>query len=144
LGSDDVASILDGVKATPPMPTPLKRRGKKTPPLPPDDRALFRGVRYTAFYDPHRPVNAEAKHFAAEYTRRFGQAPPPQAALSYDAAMLIGRAALAVGSDRRRVRDWIASVGVSAPAMRGITGDIRFDENGDAVGKPVLIGRIEP
>ncbi|HKN68837.1 MAG TPA: branched-chain amino acid ABC transporter substrate-binding protein [Gemmatimonadaceae bacterium] len=144
LGSDDVASILDGVKATPPMPTPPKRRGRKTPPPPPDDRALFRGVRYTAFYDPHRPVNAEAKHFAAEYTRRFGQAPPPQAALSYDAAMLIGRAALAVGSDRRRVRDWIASVGVSAPAMRGITGDIRFDENGDAVGKPVLIGRIEP
>jgi branched-chain amino acid transport system substrate-binding protein len=144
LGSDDVASILDGVKATPPMPIPPKRRGKKTPPPPPDDRALFRGVRYTAFYDPHRPVNAEAKHFAAEYTRRFGQAPPPQAALSYDAAMLIGRAALAVGSDRRRVRDWIASVGVSAPAMRGITGDIRFDENGDAVGKSVLIGRIEP
>ena len=144
LGSDDVASILDGVKATPPMPAPPKRRGKNTPPPPPDDRALFRGVRYTAFYDPHRPVNAEAKHFAAEYTRRFGQAPPPQAALSYDAAMLIGRAALAVGSDRRRVRDWIASVGVSAPAVRGITGDIRFDENGDAVGKAVLIGRIEP
>lgn len=144
LGSDDVASILDGVKATPPLPTPPKRRGKKTPPPPPDDRALFRGVRYTAFYDPHRPVNAEAKHFAAEYTRRFGQVAPPQAALSYDAAMLIGRAALAVGSDRRRVRDWIASTGVSAPAMRGITGDIRFNENGDAVGKPVLIGRIEP
>jgi branched-chain amino acid transport system substrate-binding protein len=144
LGSDDVASILDGVKAIPPMPTPPKPRRKKTPPPPPDDRALFRGVRFTAFYDPHRPLNAEAKHFAAEYTRRFGQPPPPQAALSYDAAMLIGRAALAVGSDRRRVRDWIASVGVSGPAMRGITGDIRFDENGDAVGKPVLIGRIEP
>lgn len=144
LGSDDVASILDGVKATPPVVTPAKRRGKRMPPLPPDDRALFRGVRFTAFYDAHRPVNAEAKHFAAEYTRRFGQPPPPQAALSYDAAMLIGRAALAVGSDRRLVRDWIASVGSTAPAMRGITGDIHFDENGDAVGKTVLIGRIEP
>ena len=144
LGSDDVASILDGVKATPPVVTPPKRRGKRMPPLPPDDRALFRGVRFTSFYDAHRPVNAEAKHFAAEYTRRFGQAPPPQAALSYDAAMLIGRAALAVGPDRRRVRDWIASVGSTAPVMRGITGDIHFDENGDAVGKPVLIGRIEP
>ena len=147
LGSDDVASILDGVKATALQSPPPRRRGKRTPPsssLPPDDRALFRGVRFTAFYDAHRPVNAEAKHFTAEYTRRFGQAPPPQAALSYDAAMLIGRAALAVGSDRRRVRDWIASVGSTAPVMQGITGDIHFDENGDAVGKTVLIGRIEP
>jgi branched-chain amino acid transport system substrate-binding protein len=147
LGSDDVASILDGVKITPPAPTPMKRRGKRGPPaapLPPDDRALFRGVRYTAFYDAHRPIDGEAKHFAAEYTRRFGQTPPPQAALSYDAAMVIGRAALAVGTDRRRVRDWIASVGTSTPAIHGITGNIRFDENGDAVGKQVLIGRIEP
>jgi branched-chain amino acid transport system substrate-binding protein len=148
LGSDDVASILDGIKATPPtmMPAP-KRHGKQVAPpkpLPPDDRALFRGVRFTAFYDAHRPVDGVAKHFVAEYTRRFGQAPPPQAALSYDATMLIGRAALAVGADRRRVRDWIASVGSSTPAMRGITGDIRFDEHGDAVGKQVLIGRIEP
>jgi branched-chain amino acid transport system substrate-binding protein len=147
LGSDDVASILDGVKATPPVTRAPKRRGKRAPPAPPpppDDRELFRGVRFTAFYDAHRPADPEAKHFAAEYTRRFGQAPPPQAALSYDAAMLIGRAALAVGADRRRVRDWIAAVGSSTPPMRGITGIIRFDENGDAVGKPVLVGRIEP
>jgi branched-chain amino acid transport system substrate-binding protein len=145
LGSDDVASILDGVKVTPPVVMPaIKRRGKRVPPPPADDRALFRGVRYTAFYDAHRPIDAEAKHFAAEYMRRFGQAPPPQAALSYDAAMLIGRATLAAGADRRRVRDWIASVGTTTPPMRGITGNIRFDENGDAVGKPVLIGRIDP
>ena len=145
LGSDDVASILDGVKATPANVTPaLKRRGKRLPPPPPDDRELFRGVRFTAFYDAHRPINADAQHFAAEYSRRFGQQPPPQAALSYDAAMLIGRATFAVGADRRRVRDWIASLGTSAAPMRGITGDISFDENGDAVGKPVLIGRIEP
>ena len=145
LGSDDVASILDGVKATPPNAAPApKRRGKRAPPPPPDDRALFRGVRFTAFYDAHRPVNADAKHFAAEYSRRFGQPPPPQAALSYDAAILIGRAAFAVGPERRRVRDWIASVGTTTPPMRGITGDIRFDGNGDAVGKQVLIGRIEP
>ena len=147
LGSDDVASILDGVKATPPVRPSPKRRGKRAPlapPPPPDDRELFRGVRFTAFYDAHRPADPEAKHFVAEYTRRFGQKPPPQAALSYDAAMLIGRAALAVGADRRRVRDWIAAVGSRTPPMRGITGIIRFDENGDAVGKPVIVGRIEP
>jgi branched-chain amino acid transport system substrate-binding protein len=109
-----------------------------------DDRELFRGVRYTAFYDAAHPLDNDAKRFAIEYTRRFGQLPTPQAALSFDAAMVIGRAALAVGPDREKVRNWIAGVGSSAPAIRGITGEIRFDANGDAVGKSVLIGRIEP
>jgi branched-chain amino acid transport system substrate-binding protein len=147
LGSDDVASILDGVKLVIPKAMPVKRRhGKAQPaaPAPTDDRELFRGVRFTAFYDATHPADADAKLFVTEYSRRFGQKPTPQAALSYDAAMLIGRAALAVGPDRRRVRDWVASIGSSQPAMRGITGVIRFDEHGDAVGKPVLIGRIEP
>ncbi|MFL5614491.1 MAG: branched-chain amino acid ABC transporter substrate-binding protein [Gemmatimonadaceae bacterium] len=147
LGSDDVASILDGVKATVPnvVPRPHRRKkGLRTAPLPKDDRELFRGVRFTAFYDPARPSDPDATHFAAEYKRRFGQTPTPQAALSYDAAMLIGRAAIAVGPDRPRIRDWIASVGAGAPPARGVTGEIRFDEHGDAVGKPVVIGRIEP
>jgi len=28
--------------------------------------------------------------------------------------------------------------------MHGVTGDIRFDDHGDAIGKPVVIGRIVP
>jgi len=147
LGSDDVASILDGVKPLPPPPPVKRRKGRPLvlpPPQPADDRDLFRGVRFTAFYDASRPADEEAKQFTAEYDRRFGQPPTPQAALSYDAAMLLGRAVLAAGPDRQRVRDWVASVGTATPAMHGVTGDIRFDSRGDAVGKPVLIGRIEP
>jgi hypothetical protein len=147
LGSDDVASILDGVKPIVPNATVLAHRKRKRPPPPPlpkDDRDLFRGVRFAAFYDATRPSDPEARHFAGEYKRRFGQVPTPQAALSYDAAMLIGRAAIAVGPDRRRIREWIASVGAGAPPARGVTGEIRFDEHGDAVGKSVVIGRIEP
>lgn len=147
LGSDDVASILDGVKAIVPPVAPHARRRKKGPPptpLPKDDRELFRGVRFAAFYDAARVSDPDAKHFAAEYKRRFGQAPTPQAALSYDAAMLIGRAAIAVGPDRSRIREWIASVGAGAPSARGVTGEIRFDEHGNAVGKSVVIGQIEP
>lgn len=146
LGSDDVASILDGVKQAVPNAVPVKRRAKRPPPVAAakDDRELFRGVRFTAFYDPSHPSDPDAKQFFTQYSREFGQAPTPQAALSYDAAMLIGRAVLAVGADRHRVRDWIASVGSAAPVVRGITGEIRFNGNGDAVAKPVLIGRIEP
>lgn len=146
LGSDDVASILDGVKTLPPPMLSPRKRGKRppAPQAPLDDRDLFRGVRFTAFYDGSHPTGADARHFAAEYRRRFGQSPTPQAALSYDAAMLIGRAALAVGPNRRSIRDWIAAIGSTSPAVHGITGDIQFDEHGDAIGKPVLIGRIEP
>ena len=144
LGSDDVASILDGVRAVLPNATPARRRGRRMPPAPKDDRELFRGVRFAAFYDPAHATNPDAKQFAVDYASRFGQTPTPQAALSYDAALVIGRAVLAVGPDRRKVRDWIASVGGTTPAVRGVTGDIRFDERGDAIGKPVVIGRIEP
>jgi ABC-type branched-subunit amino acid transport system substrate-binding protein len=58
--------------------------------------------------------------------------------------MLISRAVSAVGPDRRRIRDWIASVGRDAPAQRGITGEIRFDDHGNALAKTVLIGSIKP
>lgn len=120
LGSDDVANIASA-SATP---------------------GEFRGVRYTAFYDPG--ARGAASDFAREYRRRYGSAPNHQAALSYDAAMLIGRAAQAAGADRRAVRDWIAAVGRSTPAYAGVTGEIRFDENGDALGKAVLIGKVQP
>lgn len=149
LGTDDVASILDGVKTAPPQATPAakQRRGARRPPpapTPTDDRELFRGVRFTSFYDASRTADGDAKQFAADFARHFGQAPTPQAALSYDATMLIGRAALAVGPDRKLVRDWIASVGTKSAPMHGVTGDIRFEGHGDAVGKPVVIGRIVP
>ena len=148
LGTDDVASILDGVKTVvPKAPPAAKRRGaRRQPPAPTptNDRELFRGVRFTSFYDASRTADGDAKQFAADFARHFGQAPTPQAALSYDATMLIGRAALAVGPDRKLVRDWIASVGTRSAPMHGVTGDIRFDDHGDAVSKPVVIGRIVP
>lgn len=148
LGSDDVANILQGAKpvhAT--VPLRERRRGgstRDTAVVVGDDRELFRGVRFTAFYDANRAVTDEEKYFAAEYRRRYGERPSHQAALSYDAAMLIGRAFFAVGRDRRQIRDWIANVGRGAPAQQGITGPIRFDEYGDALEKPVLIGSIVP
>ncbi len=55
--------------------------------------------------------------------------------------MLIGRAAQAVGGNRRKIRDWLADVGRGAPAHPGATGVVRFDEHGDAINKVVLIGR---
>lgn len=121
LGSDDIASISTAAKAP----------------------GEFRGVRYTAFYDAASSAPAAAA-FASEYRRRFGTLPNHQSALSYDAAMLIGRAAQAVGDDRHAIRDWVAAIGTSAQPYDGVTGRIRFDDHGDALGKTVLIGEVKP
>jgi branched-chain amino acid transport system substrate-binding protein len=111
-------------------------------------RREFAGVRFTAFYRPPgtgtTASTTPAQRFASEYRERYKEIPDHQAALSYDAAMLIGRAALAVGPDRRKVRDWISAVGRTAPSYDGITGEIRFDEWGDAVNKPVVIDQVRP
>jgi len=102
----------------------------------------FGEVRYTAFYLADQATAAPARAFAAAYRARFGAEPDHRAALSYDAAMLIGRAAATVGPDRRKVRDWLAAVGRTAPPYEGVTGPIRFSAWGDAVNKPVLIGAV--
>jgi ABC-type branched-subunit amino acid transport system substrate-binding protein len=99
-------------------------------------------VRFTAFYDADEADTPEERSFVSEFRKRYDQMPNHQAALAFDAATLIGRAVFATGGDRRKVRDWIASVGRDAPSFRGITGEIRFDDRGDAVGKPVLIGHV--
>src|SRR5436190_3904240 len=63
LGTDDVASILDGVKPVAPNVAPVarNRRERRPPPAPTpvaaDDRALFRGVRFASFYDAARSID---------------------------------------------------------------------------------------
>ncbi len=101
----------------------------------------FRDVRFAAFFDPTRAATAEQITFVGDYRRRFGGVPDHQSALSYDAAMLIGRATHAVGGDRRKIRDWLATIGRGSPAHPGVTGVIRFDDRGDAINKVVLVGR---
>ena len=125
LGSDDLANILGGAPTT-------------------AERDRFRDVRYTAFYDASREQSPEGRAFVEEYRKRWHETPTHQAALAYDAASLIGRATFAVGGDRHRVRDWIANVGRAAPPLPGITGEIAFDDHGDALDKPVLVARIAP
>ena len=122
LGTDDMASIQADTAAA----------------------VEFRGVHYAAFYLPERAAATAGARFVAEYRRRFGAAPDTRAALAYDAATIIGQAVIDVGPDRGKVRDWVSSVGRGRAAHQGITGEIRFDERGDAVGKPVFITEVKP
>ena len=99
----------------------------------------FGGVRYTSFFQATGATSPEGRRFVMAYQEKFGQAPDQRAALAFDAAMIIGRAALANGADRTKVRDYIDRVGTPDAAYKGATGSIAFDDKNDVVRKPVAI-----
>jgi branched-chain amino acid transport system substrate-binding protein len=103
----------------------------------------FAGVRFTAFFQPTSNASPETRKFLDTYLTTHNKLPEQQAALAYDAAMVIGRAALAVGPDRERVRGWVANL-TGGRAHDGVTGPIRFNARGDVVGKPVFVGEVRP
>jgi len=105
----------------------------------PENKDLDTSMRYTSFYLPDRAVSDVARRFRREYRERFGVNPDHKAALTYDAVMLIGRAAIEAGPDRARIREWIAARGNGSLAFEGVTGQIRFDDWGDAEAKDVYI-----
>ena len=104
----------------------------------------FPTARYVAFFLARRATSPEAKSFIAAYEAAYKEEPDQRAALAYDAAMLIGRAAIEVGPDRVKIRDYIESIGRPGgkPAVTGVAGPIAFDEKHDAVNKPVVVAQV--
>ena len=145
-GGTDAADMIRALRATRARPAVLGSDDLASLASTPEIAAEFRGVRYTTFYLPGGSDSsaAAARRFEQDYRARFGQPPTPQAALSYDAAIVIGRAAMSAGRDRRRVRDAVAATGRGGTAYHGVTGTIRFDEQGDAIGKNVAIVEVRP
>jgi branched-chain amino acid transport system substrate-binding protein len=81
-------------------------------------------------------VNAqepEAQRFVERFRARYRAEPDANAAMAYDATMLIVQAVGAVGPDRAKVRDYLAAVR-GERAFHGITGTIRFGADGDPQG----------
>jgi branched-chain amino acid transport system substrate-binding protein len=105
--------------------------------------AEFPNVRYAAFFLARRATSSEAKAFIDAYRATYKEDPDQRAALAYDAAMLIGRAAREVGADRAKIRDYIESInGTTRPAVMGAAGPIAFDQNHDVMNKPVMIVQV--
>lgn len=104
--------------------------------------ALGEGIFVTTAYLPDQP-GAANETFVRAYRRASGDRPPDhRAAGTYDAIRLIAAAVTAVGTDRGRIRDWVAGVGTERPAFEGVTGRIAFDENGDVPDKPIAVGVV--
>jgi branched-chain amino acid transport system substrate-binding protein len=104
--------------------------------------ALAEGMFVSIAYLPDQPGTAN-EAFVRAYRRASGDRPPDhRGAGAYDAIHLIAAAVTAVGTDRERVRDWLAGVGTEQPAFEGVTGRIAFDENGDVPDKRIAVGVI--
>ena len=105
----------------------------------------FAGVRYAAFFQAEGVTSNAGRAFVKAYRIKYGEAPDQRAALAYDAAVIIGRAARSEDGDRRRIRDRVAAVGSSNKLVyNGATGRVAFDVQHDVVGKTVVMARVGP
>ena len=114
------------------------------------DTAAARGTKglwYAAFYLPSERRSRLGRVFAAKFQVAFHYPPDHRAALSYDAATLLGEAAWSTDGDRHAVRDWLlgdGGPGPGKPPHEGVTGPIRFTAERNAEEKRILIGRVAP
>jgi branched-chain amino acid transport system substrate-binding protein len=112
------------------------------------DTAVARGTRglwYAAFFLPSERRSRLGRVFAARFETTYRYEPDHRAALSYDAATLLGQAAWATGGARKAIRDWLGGAGgpgPGQPAHQGVTGPIRFTAERNAEEKRILIGRV--
>jgi branched-chain amino acid transport system substrate-binding protein len=110
------------------------------------DSAEFGGLHYAVAFVADRAASPEGRAFVSAYAARYGRPPGVRAAMAYEAAMLIGHAAAAVGPEapRRRadVRDWIAGLGRGTPVLPGVAGPLAFDERHDVLGRSVVVARV--
>ncbi|MFN2566044.1 MAG: ABC transporter substrate-binding protein [Gemmatimonadaceae bacterium] len=83
----------------------------------------------------------DARRFVAAFKAKFGYTPDGNAALAYDATMLLVYAVQKVGPDRAKIRHFLATAG-PREAYRGVTGTIRFHPNGDPIAKSFVMTRI--
>jgi branched-chain amino acid transport system substrate-binding protein len=97
---------------------------------------VYVGAPFTA--DDQRP---EARHFVARFEKRYGLTPDGNAALAYDATMLLADAVSHVGADRKRIRDYLADLAARGP-YRGVTGPIAFSPEGDPLGRAIVMTQI--
>jgi branched-chain amino acid transport system substrate-binding protein len=99
------------------------------------------GVYVSSAFLPDRPAE-KAQRFVQAYRQRFNETPDHRGAMTYDVLYLLKEAIERAGTTRRAVRDYGAGVGSSRAAFDGVSGAIKFDGNGDVVGKEVTVGVV--
>ena len=101
----------------------------------------FPEAKYAAFFMPDRAVTPEGKRFVEMYRTRFNESPDMFAALSYDAALAIGRTVIAGAHDRNAVREALGRLN-EASALDGAGGKIAFNAQHDIMGRTIVIATV--
>ncbi len=104
--------------------------------------SVARGARFVAFFRPERATSDEGKLFLSRYREKYHAEPDMFAALSYDAALAIGRAALAGSRTRPGVKDALERLGHGVAPVQGAAGPIAFEPNHDISGRSVVVTTI--
>jgi branched-chain amino acid transport system substrate-binding protein len=104
------------------------------------DTAIAEGIFVGAPFTAEDP-RSEAQQFVRAYRERYHEDPDGNAALAYDATMLVATAIEQAGPSRTAIRDWLANLGNSEPHA-GVTGPIAFRETGDVIGRGIVMTRL--
>jgi branched-chain amino acid transport system substrate-binding protein len=106
-----------------------------------DGGPVAEGTYVSSAFLADRPT-PKAQEFVQAYRRRYNELPDHRGAMTYDVVYLLKDAIEHGGMQRRQVRDYVASIGIRRPAFEGVSGTIKFDSNGDVVGKEVAVGVV--
>ena len=104
------------------------------------DTAVAEGTWVGAPFSAEDP-RPEAQSFVQAYRARYSEEPDGNAALAYDATMLLASAIEQAGTSRARVRQWLAALDGDSPHA-GVTGPISFQASGDVVGRGIVMTRV--
>ncbi len=101
-----------------------------------------KGARFVSFFRPERATAGEGQLFLKRYHDAYHDEPDMFAALSYDAALAIGRSVLAGARTRSAVKDALERLGHGAAPIEGVAGPIAFERNHDIAGRSVVVTTI--
>jgi branched-chain amino acid transport system substrate-binding protein len=100
------------------------------------------GARFVAFFRPERATSGEGQLFLKRYRAAYHDEPDMFAALSYDAALAIGRSVLAGARTRLAVKEALERLGHGTAPIEGVVGPIAFERNHDIAARSVVVTTI--
>ncbi|MDR2209458.1 MAG: ABC transporter substrate-binding protein [Azoarcus sp.] len=104
-------------------------------------RSACRGLFFSTHYAAAGAQGA-TKEFIDKYNKKYGYVPDDVAALTWDAVALVTGAIQQVGAldnDTRKMRKAIRDNLATVKEFKGITGNMRFDEQGDPIKCAVIV-----